>query len=102
MFASGDFGFNLFWQSLMLYQLFYYTETLRIPMAEAATCYAIAAVWDGLASFAVGILTDRRGDERFYRRALILGAAPLGLSFVLSYSPPPAGGPWILARILGG
>ena len=56
LFAFGDFAFNIFWQSVMLYLLFYYTDALDIPIKVAATTYMIASVWDGLASFAVGVL----------------------------------------------
>jgi hypothetical protein len=29
LFAFGDFAFNLFWQSIMLFLLFYYTDALH-------------------------------------------------------------------------
>ena len=32
LFAFGDFAFNLFWQSVMLFLLFYYTDALDIPI----------------------------------------------------------------------
>ena len=60
LFAFGDFAFNIFWQSVMLFLLFYYTDALDIPIAVAATTYMIASVWDGIASFAAGVLVDRR------------------------------------------
>ena len=59
LFAFGDFAFNIFWQSVMLYLLFYYTDALDIPIKVAATTYMIASVWDGLASFGVGVLVDQ-------------------------------------------
>ena len=97
LFASGDFAFNLFWQSIMLFLLFYYTDALNLPIAVAATTYMVASVWDGIANFAAGVLVDR-GHDRFRYGALIAaGAIPLGLTFVLAYMPPvPKGGagPW--------
>jgi len=33
LFAFGDFAFNLYWQSIMLFLLFYYTEALGLPVA---------------------------------------------------------------------
>ncbi len=59
LFASGDFAFNLFWQSIMLFLLFYYTDALNLPIAVAATTYMVASVWDGIANFAAGVLVDR-------------------------------------------
>ncbi|HEY0044714.1 MAG TPA: glycoside-pentoside-hexuronide (GPH):cation symporter [Allosphingosinicella sp.] len=94
LFAFGDFAFNLYWQSVMLFLLFYYTDALGVPMALAATTFLVASVWDGIANFIAGILVDRRGPSRGYGAVLVLGAVPLGLCFVLVYLPPPATGLW--------
>lgn len=102
VFASGDFAFNLYWQSMMLYLLFYYTEAVHLPVATAALCYALVSVWDGAVSLAVGVLADRLGGERNHRMMLIGGAVPLGLSFVLAYVPPPFAGAGAIAWIVAG
>src|ERR1044071_7371634 len=59
LFASGDFAFNLYWQSIMLFLLFYYTDALVLPIGVAATTYMIASIWDGMANFVTGMLVDR-------------------------------------------
>jgi len=100
LFAFGDFAFNIFWQSVMLYLLFYYTDALDIPIRVAATTYMIASVWDGLASFAVGVLVDRRHETLKYGAIMIAGAVPLGLCFMLAYLPPGGTGPLAIAGIL--
>lgn len=100
LFAFGDFAFNIFWQSVMLYLLFYYTDALDIPIKVAATTYMIASVWDGLASFAVGVMVDRRDAKLRYGGIMIAGAVPLGLCFMLAYLPPGGTGPMAIAGIL--
>ena len=102
IFASGDFGFNLYWQSAMLYLLFYYTEALHVPIAAAAAVYAIASVWDGIANFAVGVAVERHGLPERMRWALVLGGVPLGVSFALAYAPLPVTGGWLIAWICFG
>lgn len=102
LFAFGDFAFNLYWQSIMLFLLFYYTEALGLPVATAAAVYTIASVWDGLANFLVGALADRHEPRRGYGRFLMLGSLPLGLAFVLTYAPPLATGWWGIATIFIG
>ena len=92
LFAFGDFAFNLYWQSIMLFLLFYYTDALAIPIAVAATTYMVASVWDGIANFVAGVWLDRRRDSFRYGPLLVAGAIPLGLSFVLTYLPPPTTG----------
>ena len=99
LFAFGDFAFNLFWQSIMLFLLFYYTDALGLPIGVAATTYMIASVWDGIANFAAGILVDRRPNRFRYGPLLVAGAAPLGMTFVLTYMPPAAKGGWAVATV---
>jgi len=101
LFAFGDLAFNLFWQSIMLFLLFYYTDALNLPIGVAATTYMIASVWDGFANFAAGILVDRRHDRFRYGPLLVAGAVPLGLTFILTYMPPMASGAWAVASVFG-
>lgn len=102
LFAFGDFAFNLYWQSIMLFLLFYYTEALSLPVATAAAIYTIASVWDGLANFIAGAVADRREPGRGYGRFLMLGSIPLGLAFVLTYMPPLTAGWWGIASVFAG
>jgi len=102
LFAFGDFAFNLFWQSIMLFLLFYYTDSLDLPIAIAATTYMVASIWDGLANFVAGILVDRRRCEMSYGSLLAAGAVPLGLAYLLAYFPPATAGPWGIAGLLIG
>ena len=91
VYAAGDFAFNLYWQSMMLYLLFYYTEALRLPIAQAAACYAIAMAWDGVAGLVVGVWADRHLTAARYRAVIAAGTVPLGLCFVMAYAAPPHG-----------
>lgn len=97
LFAFGDFAFNLFWQSIMLFLLFYYTDALNLPIGVAATTYMIASIWDGIANLGAGILIDRKRDSFRYGPLLMAGAVPLALMFVLTYIPPPVSGAWAVA-----
>lgn len=103
LFAGGDFAFNLYWQSVMLYLLFYYTEALHLPIATASMCYALASLWDGVANLAVGLFASRPTVTMPYGRVLVMGALPLGIGFVLAYVPPlgAAEGIGALAWIMG-
>jgi len=102
LFAFGDFAFNLFWQSIMLFLLFYYTDARNLPMAIAATTFMVASIWDGIANFAAGVLVDRHQPRRGYGAVLTVGAIPLALGFILAYLPPLAAGYWGIATIFVG
>ncbi|MEA3057808.1 MAG: glucuronide carrier protein, partial [Sphingomonadales bacterium] len=100
LFAFGDFAFNLYWQSIMLFLLFYYTDALNLPIRVAATTYMVASIWDGIANFTAGVLVDRKHDRFRYGPLLVAGAIPLGITFVLTYFPPLSSGRWAVASIL--
>lgn len=100
LFAFGDFAFNLYWQSIMLFLLFYYSDALSLQIWVAAGIYTIASVWDGLANFAAGIIVDRRQGSLRFGVLIAAGAVPLGLTFILAYAPPIAGGAIGIAGIL--
>src|SRR3954468_1339294 len=99
LFAFGDFAFNLYWQSIMLFLLFYYTDALSISIAIAGTIYLVASMWDGIANFVAGVLVDRKHDSFRYGPLLVAGAVPLGLTFVLTYMPPLARGAGAVASV---
>lgn len=90
LFGSGDFAFNLFWQSVSLYLLFFYVDVLALPPAMAGLVFMIGALWDGLADLLAGIVAER--TRMPYRRLLALGAVPLGLAFVAMFSVSGAAG----------
>lgn len=92
--AGGDFACNLYWQSVTLFLLFYYTETLQISPAVAGAVYLAGLAWDGAAGLLIGLLADRLspGGSGGLRAWVRLGAVPLALSFLLVYWAPPARG----------
>jgi sugar (glycoside-pentoside-hexuronide) transporter len=102
LFAFGDFAFNLYWQSLMLFLLFYYSDALELPIRIAATIFMIGSVWDGIANFAAGIWVDRRQPKRGHGPLLVAGSVPLALAFLLAYLPPLAAGWWGIASVFIG
>lgn len=90
LFGAGDFACNLYWQSVTLYLLFFYTDVLLLPTALAGTLYMAGALWDGIADLLVGIAAQRRPSH--YRHFIAIGAIPLGGAFILLYSTPPLSG----------
>jgi len=101
-FAAGDFGFNLYWQSLSLYLLFFYTDSVGLTAAAAGLIYMVASIWDGLVDPVVGVLAGRtRSRWGRYRPYLLFGAPPLALAFTLLYFRPPLAGTMLVAAMLG-
>jgi Na+/melibiose symporter-like transporter len=95
IFSAGDFAFNLYWQAISLYLLFYYIDALALPPATAGLVFMIGAIWDGAADFLAGAAAERM--RLSYRRLVGWGALPLGLAFVAMFSVPTGAAAFALA-----
>ena len=100
-FAVGDYACNLYWQSVSIFLLFYYTDAVGLPATTAGLIYMIASIFDGAIDPLMGVLADRtRTRWGRYRPYLLLGGVPLGLAFVLLYYRPPFEGLVLAAWML--
>jgi glycoside/pentoside/hexuronide:cation symporter, GPH family len=100
-FTLADFACNLYWPSLTIFLLYYYTDVVGISAAAAGLIYMIASIVDAPMDPLVGILSDRtRTRWGRYRPYILFGAAPLGLAFVLLYYRPPLAGAGLLIWLL--
>lgn len=100
-FTSGDFACNLYWQSVSLYLLFFYTDVVGLSAATAGLIYMVASIFDGAIDPVMGAVADRtRTKQGRYRPYVLWGGVPLGLAFVLLYYKPPLEGVALVAWIL--
>ncbi|WP_411341257.1 MFS transporter [Sphingopyxis sp. J-6] len=89
-FTLGDYASNIYWQSVSIFLLFFYTDAVGIPAATAGLIYMIASIVDALQDPIMGSIADRtRSRWGRYRPYILFGCVPLGLSFVLLYWRPP-------------
>jgi len=95
LFSAGDFAFNLYWQAISLYLLFFYMDSLALPPATAGLIFMIGAIWDGAADFLAGAAAERM--RLSYRRMVGWGALPLGLAFAAMFAVPAGAALWALA-----
>lgn len=100
-FALGDYACNLYWQSVSLFLLFYYTDAVGLSGGTASLIYMVASIFDGAIDPVMGALADRtRTRMGRYRPYLLLGCVPLGLSFAFLYWAPALQGAGLLAVIM--
>jgi len=100
-FTVGDFACNLYWQSVSIFLLFYYTDVVGLSAATAGAIYMIASIFDGAIDPFMGAVADRtRTRWGRYRPYLLFAGAPLGLAFCLLYYRPPLTGLALAAAIL--
>lgn len=101
-FTVGEYSCNLYWQSITIFLLFFYTDVVGLSATTAGLIYMVASIWDGAIDPVMGAIADRT-RSRFgrYRPYLLFGAVPLALCFALLYYNPPLTGSalviWLLA-----
>ncbi|SEM57047.1 glycoside/pentoside/hexuronide:cation symporter, GPH family [Sphingomonas gellani] len=95
LFGAGDFAFNLYWQAIGFFLLFFYIDVMALPPSVAGTVFMLGAVWDGVADFAAGASAERL--RMSYRRLIGWGAVPLGLAFAAMFAVPAGAAAWALA-----
>jgi len=100
-FTVGDYASNLYWQSLSIFLLFFYTDVVGLSAGMAGLIYMIASIVDGATDPVMGAIADRtRTRWGRYRPYILWGAVPLGFAFVLLYYRPPFEGLWLALWML--
>ena len=100
-FTFGDFACNLYWQSVSIFLLFFYTEYVGLSASVAGLIYMIATIVDALCDPIMGSIADRtRTRWGRYRPYILFGGPPLALSFVFLYFRPPLAGLWLAIWML--
>lgn len=97
-FGAGDYAFNLYWQTVSLYLLFFYTDRLGLTPDKAGIIMVAGAFADGLADLGIGLAADRWRMR--YRRIVAWGAAPLAVLFILLFVQPALPGDSLFALVL--
>jgi glycoside/pentoside/hexuronide:cation symporter, GPH family len=92
LFSTGDLSTSIPLAILMFFQLYFLTDVAGLRPDLAGWAVGIGKLWDAVNDPLIGLLSDRV-RSRFGRRRLLLlvGAVPLGLSFMLMWLVPPLG-----------
>ncbi len=88
-FALGDTASNLFFQTFMLFLLYFYTDVFGIPAAVAGTMFLVTRIWDSINDPLMGIIADRTNTRwGKFRPYLLWMAVPFGIIGVLTFTTP--------------
>lgn len=91
-FSLGDTASNLVWQTLMIFQLYFYTDIFGLPPAVVGTMFLITKIWDSINDPIMGIISDRTNSKWGKFRPFILWLAlPFALFGVLAFTTPNFG-----------
>ena len=88
-YSLGDGAANFVFQTMILFQLNFYTDTLGIAAAAAGTLLLVGRLWDAFFDPMMGVLADRTNTRWGKFRPWVLWTAiPWGIAMVLAYSTP--------------
>ncbi len=88
-FSLGDTASNLVWQTLMIFQMYFYTDVFGIPAAVVGTMFLITKIWDSINDPIMGLIADRTNTRWGKFRPYILWLAlPFALAGVLAFTTP--------------
>ncbi|MBP7570776.1 MAG: MFS transporter [Acidobacteria bacterium] len=91
-YAMGDIATNFFFQSMILYQTRFYTDTVGLSAVAVGTMFLVLRLADALFDPAIGALADRtRTRWGSFRPWLLWTAVPFGVLFWLVYVTPNVG-----------
>ncbi len=91
-YALGDIATNFFFQSMILYQTRFYTDTVGLSAVAVGTMFLVLRLADAFLDPAIGALSDRTQTRWGKFRPWVLGTAvPFGVIFWLVYVTPDFG-----------
>lgn len=88
-YGLGDAAANFVYQTMVVFQLSFYTDTFGITAAAAGTLLLVARFWDAIFDPLMGVLADRT-DTRWgkFRPWILWTAVPFGVMGFVSFLTP--------------
>jgi GPH family glycoside/pentoside/hexuronide:cation symporter len=99
-YGLGDTAANFIFQTMVMFQLAFYTDTFGITAAAAGTLLVVVRVWDAIFDPAMGVIADRTNTRwGKFRPWVLWTAVPFGIMGFLTFVTPDlsAGGKLVYA-----
>ncbi len=88
-YSVGDTASNLYFQTFMLFLLYFYTDVFGIPAAVVGTMFLITRIWDAVNDPIMGMIADRTNTKwGKFRPYLLWLALPFGIIGVITFTTP--------------
>src|ERR1035438_1768695 len=91
-YSLGDGAAAFVFQTMIYFQLNYYTDTLGISAAAAGTLLLVGRLWDAFFDPMMGVMADRTNTRWGKFRPWVLWTSiPWGVAMILAYTNPGLG-----------
>jgi sugar (glycoside-pentoside-hexuronide) transporter len=88
-YALGDTAANFIFQTMVIFQLAFYTDTFGISAAAAGTLFLVVRVWDAIFDPMMGVIADRTNTRwGKFRPWVLWTAVPFGVMGFLTFATP--------------
>ncbi len=88
-YSLGDTASNLYFQTFILFLMYFYTDVVGLPAATVGTMFLITRIWDAVNDPIMGTIADRTHTRwGKFRPYLLWFAIPFGLMGVLTFTTP--------------
>ncbi len=88
-YSLGDTASNLFFQTFILFLLYFYTDVFGLPAAAVGTMFLVTRIWDAFFDPIIGMISDRTHTRwGKFRPYLLWFALPFGIIGVLTFTTP--------------
>lgn len=88
-YSLGDTASNLYFQTFMLFLMYFYTDVFGLPAAAVGTMFLITRIWDTVNDPIMGTIADRTNTRwGKFRPYLIWVSIPFGIMGVLTFTTP--------------
>ncbi len=89
-YGIGDAAANFIFQTMLVFQLAFYTDTFGITAAAAGTLFLVVRVWDAIFDPLMGVIADRTNTRwGKFRPWVLWTAVPFGIMGFLTFVTPP-------------
>lgn len=91
-YAFGDASANFVFQTMLIFQLGFYTDVFGITAAAAGTLLLVGRFWDAIFDPLMGVIADRTNTRwGKFRPWILWSAVPFAIVFVLAFTTPDYG-----------
>lgn len=100
-YGIGDFGLNIYWNTISIWLIYWYTDIVGIRPEVAGTLFLIGMIWDGFSDPIAASISERvQSRHGTYRPFLLYGSVGLAISSYILFWVPPFDGPLLFAILV--